>query len=50
MRINNSKVKNTILTAYFMLLFTVVTGMIVFGLFKTWIENSTMKYTEPNDN
>ena len=28
-----------------MLLFAVVTGMIVFGLFKTWIENSTMKYT-----
>ena len=44
MRINNSKVKNTILTAYFMLLFAVIMGMIIFGLFKTWIENSTMKY------
>lgn len=45
MRINNSKVKNTILTAYFLLLFAVITGMIVFGLFKTWITNSTMKYS-----
>ncbi len=44
MRINNSKVKNTILTAYFLLFFAVIIGMIVFGLFKTWIDNSTMKY------
>ena len=45
MRINNSKIKNTILTAYFLLLFTVIIGMIVFGLFKNWIHNSTLKYT-----
>ena len=44
MRINNIKIKNTILTAYFLLLFAVIIGMVVFGLFKTWIENSTMKY------
>ena len=44
MRINNSKVKNTILTAYFLLLFAVITGMLVFGLFKDWIYNSTFKY------
>lgn len=45
MRINNSKIKNTILTAYFLLLFVVVIGMIVFGLFKDWIHNSTLKYS-----
>ena len=44
MRINNSKIKNTILTAYFLLLFAVILGMIVFGLFRTWITNSTLKY------
>ncbi len=45
MRVNNSKIKNAILTAYFLLLFGVIIGMIVFGLFKTWIENSTLKYS-----
>lgn len=28
-----------------MLLFGVIIGMVVFGLFKTWIENSTLKYS-----
>ena len=27
-----------------MLLFGVIIGMVVFGLFKTWIDNSTIKY------
>ena len=44
MRINNSKAKTTILTAYYLLLFAIIIGMVVFGLFKTWIENSTLKY------
>lgn len=44
MRINNSKIKNTILTAYFLLFFAVIVNMIVFGLFKSWISNTTLEW------
>lgn len=45
MRLNNSKIKNTILSAYFLLLIAVIISIIVFGLFKDWINNSIIKYT-----
>lgn len=44
MRINNSKIKNTIITAYFLLLVAVILNMIVFGLFRNWISNSTLEW------
>ena len=44
MRINNSKIKNTVLTAYFLLLFAVILNVIVFGLFRNWISNTTLDW------
>lgn len=44
MRINNAKVKNTILTAYFLLLFAAILNMLVFGLFRSWIKNSNLEW------
>lgn len=44
MRINNSKIKNTILTAYFLLLIAVILNMVVFGLFRDWINSSTLQW------
>ncbi len=44
MRINNSKIKNTILSAYFLLVFAVIINMIVFGLFKDWMSNTTLEW------
>ncbi len=44
MRINNSKIRNTILTAYFLLLFVVIISMLVFGLFRNWISNTTLEW------
>ncbi len=44
MRINNSKIKNTILTAYFLLLIAVILNMVVFGLFRDWIDSTTLQW------
>ena len=44
MRINNAKVKNTILTAYFLLLFAAILNMLVFGLFRSWIKNTNLEW------
>lgn len=44
MRINNSKIKNTILTAYFLLLVAVILNMVLFGLFRDWIGNTTLQW------
>jgi len=44
MRINNSKIKNTILTAYFLLLIAVILNMVIFGLFRDWINNTTLEW------
>ena len=44
MRINNSKVKNIVFTAYLLLFFAVILGMIVFRLFHEWINNTTLEY------
>ncbi len=43
MRLNNAKIKNTILTAYFLLLFAVILNMLVFGLFRNWITNTNLE-------
>ena len=43
MRLNNAKIKNTILTAYFLLLFAVILNMLVFGLFRSWIKNTNLE-------
>ena len=44
MRINNAKVKKTILTAYFLLLLAVILNMLVFGLFRNWINNTNLEW------
>ena len=44
MRINNAKIKNTILTAYFLLLFAAILNMLVFGLFRSWIKNTNLEW------
>lgn len=44
MRINNAKVKKTILTAYFLLLLAVILNMLVFGLFRNWISNTNLEW------
>ena len=44
MRINNSKLRNSIVAIYFVLVFTVIVNMIVFGLFQDWIEDVTLKW------
>ena len=44
MRINNSKLRNSIVAIYFVLVFAVIVNMIVFGLFQDWIENVTVKW------
>ncbi len=44
MRINNAKIKNTILTAYFLLLFGAILNMLVFGLFRSWIKNTNLEW------
>ena len=44
MRINNSKIRSVIITAYFFLFFAVIVGMLVFGLFKEWLSSRTLEY------
>lgn len=44
MRINNSKLRNSIVAIYFVLVFAVTISMIVFGLFQDWIEDVTLKW------
>jgi hypothetical protein len=43
MRINNAKIKNTILTAYFLLIFAVILNTLVFRLFGDWIHNTKLE-------
>lgn len=45
MNINNSKIKSIILTAYFLLFFATVISMLVFGLFRRWIDNTLIEYS-----
>ncbi|MBT8394834.1 MAG: hypothetical protein KJN66_08285 [Bacteroidia bacterium] len=45
MRINNARVKNTIITVYFLLLFAVLINMLVFGFFRNWINNTNLEWT-----
>lgn len=44
MRINNAKIRATIITVYFFLFLTVVVGMLVFGLFKEWLASRALEY------
>lgn len=45
MKIDNSKTRSIILTAYFILLFAGVISMLVFGLFHRWINNTFLEYS-----
>lgn len=44
MRINNSKIKNIVVSVYFIILLVVVVSMIVFRLFREWIQSTTLEF------